>query len=153
MSAMSYDLHFVRKTAEQSWEDALSGEFSDTPPDAGAWAAIADAARRILGEIEVGGGRSAFELEHEPTGIELAVYGGYASLTVPFWYKGDDAAQVVRALYDLASVVERHTGLTGYDPQVESPVAEAAPERAVAVFDDVAADFARRGISSPSNDL
>ncbi|WP_433219439.1 hypothetical protein ACQP00_15215 [Dactylosporangium sp. CS-047395] len=150
---MSYDLHFVPKTADQSWEDALSGEFPDTPPDAAAWAAITDAARRILGEVEVESGRSSFELEHEPTGIELAVYGGYASLTVPFWYKGEDAVQVVRALYALALVVERHTGLIGYDPQVEAPVAEAGPERAVAVFDDVAADFARRGIRSPSNDL
>ncbi|WP_433060757.1 hypothetical protein [Dactylosporangium sp. CS-033363] len=150
---MSYDLHFVPKSPDQSWEDALRGEVSDTPPDAVAWAAIADAARRILGEVEVQGGRASFELEHEPTGIELALYGRYASLTVPFWYKGEDAAQVVRALYALALAVERHTGLTGYDPQVESPVAEADAERAVAVFDDVAADFAARGISSPSNDL
>ncbi|MBL7255885.1 hypothetical protein [Paractinoplanes lichenicola] len=73
---------------------------------------------------------------------------------MPYWYKGADAERVVRALYDLGRLVEETTGLAGYDPQVELPLTEAAarPGLAVAVFDDVAADFARRGYSSPSAD-
>ena len=50
------------------------------------------------------------------------------------------AAQIVRAVYELGRVVERHTGLTGYDPQAGVSLAEAAtrPEDAVKAFDQVA---------------
>ncbi|GAB2585461.1 hypothetical protein Aab01nite_52850 [Paractinoplanes abujensis] len=154
---MSYDLTFVDKPADQSWEDLLEtlGE-DDEPgerPGERTWNAVLTDARRILGEVTDTSGGSHYELNHEPTGIQLSLYAGEAGITVPYWYKGADAVRVVQAIYALGHIVEQHTGLSGYDAQVELPLAEAAarPGLAAAVFDDVAADFARRGYSSPSS--
>jgi hypothetical protein len=83
--------------------------------------------------------------------IQLSYYAGEAGSTVPYWYAGADAAAVVDKIYQLGRVVEDATGLAGFDPQVELPLAEAQPDLARAAFDQVAAMFARRGISSPSN--
>jgi len=151
---MSFDLTFVRKSADQSWDEALDGSEEDTDgePDAQAWAGIVGDARQILGDIELHSGGDYFELDHEPTGIQVSLYAGEAGITVPYWYEGAEAREIVRTLYRLAAVIERHTGLTGYDAQVDLPVAEVAerPELAASSFDMVAASFARRGISSPS---
>ncbi|WP_426513348.1 hypothetical protein ACPPVO_23680 [Dactylosporangium sp. McL0621] len=153
---MSYDLAFVRKTAEQSWDEALQGDddASAELPDHETWSAIVADARRVLGDVAMHPSGGSYAMEHEPSGIELHLYSNIATITVPYWYKGADAETVVRAMYDLGRIVERHTGLTGYDVQTESSLEEAAahPELAMANFDDVAASFARRGISSPSND-
>jgi len=153
---MSYDLDFVRKTADQSWDDALDGTEEDTDgePDAQIWARIVSDARAILGDVELHSGGDYFELDHEPTGIQLSLYANDAGITVPYWYAGQEAQEIVRTIYRLAAVIEEHTGLTGYDGQVGLPVAEVAerPELAAAGFDMVAASFARRGLSSPSTE-
>jgi hypothetical protein len=152
---MSFDLTFVRKSADQSWDEALEAMEAETDgaPDARAWAGIVDDARRILGEIELHEGGEYFELDHEPTGIQLSLYAGEAAITVPYWYSGEQARLIVGTLYQLAAVIEEHTGLSGYDSQVDLPIAEAAqrPELASASFDMIAASFARRGITSPGN--
>lgn len=152
---MSFDLTFVRKAADQSWEDALeAGDDLETDgtPDAQAWARIVRDAREILGEIDLHDGGEYLELDHEPTGIQLSLYADEAAITVPYWYAGTQAQEIARTLYRLAAVIEEHTEFSGYDGQADLPVAEAAerPELAMASFDMVAASFARRGISSPS---
>jgi hypothetical protein len=159
---MSYDLVFVPKTDTQSWEQALRiserpvGEHGRTVrPDPQAWAAVAAEAERLLGKVELEQDAEHFGLDHEPTGMEIGLYADAASITVPFWYAGRDAAAVIDVVYRLAGVIERHTGLTGYDAQLELAVAEAAgrPGLALAVFDQVARSFAQRGIASPSNNM
>lgn len=151
---MSFDLTFVRKTADQSWDEALDSAEDDTDgePDAQAWARIVNDAREILGDIDLHSGGDYFELDHEPTGIQLSLYADEAGITVPYWYAGAEAQEIVRTIYRLAAVIEEHTGLSGYDGQVDLPVAEVAerPELAAASFDMVAASFRTRGISSPS---
>ena len=149
---MSYDLTFLRKDDAQSWDEALEaleervGEDADAgPPDAQAWAHIVAEAQQLLGDVELHQNERFFELDHEPTGIQLALYGDGAGITVPYWYAGAKAEAIIELIYQLGLSVERHTPLVGYDPQLELAVAEAAhqPQLAVAIFDQVAQSFAR----------
>jgi hypothetical protein len=157
---MSYDLTFLPKNDDESWEQAFEAmeeraedDVETGSPDVEAWARIAAEARQVLGDVELHESADHFELDHEPTGIQISLFGGEAGVTVPYWYKGSDAAAIVGLIYRLGLIVERHTGLVGYDGQVELAVAEAAgqPELAVSCFDQVAQSFASRGIASPSN--
>jgi hypothetical protein len=158
---MSYGLDFLRKTPDQSWEEALDTTEEETGadrpgarPDAEVWARIVADARQVLGEVGLHEDDDYFELDHERTGIQLSLYAASAGLTVPYWYSGAEAETVVGLVYRLALIVERHTGLAGYDPQTGLAVSDAAarPELAVQVFDQTAVMFARRGIRSPGND-
>lgn len=153
---MSYDLIFMARSDDQSWEEALEAAEeaeNDERPDAEAWARLVAGARRVLGEVSVFEGTHNYELTHEPTGIQVSYFGDEAGITVPYWYRGDDARRIVTALHQLGEVVQAVTGLPGYDPQLELSLSDAVaqPALAVRVFDDVAASFAERGISSPSN--
>ncbi|GGN63283.1 hypothetical protein GCM10010112_22400 [Actinoplanes lobatus] len=156
---MSYDLTFLAKSDDQDWEDALEAleeEQGDDggSPDRAAWDRIVADAREFLGDVELYEDGSYLELDHEATGIQLSLYAREAGIAVPYWYSGQDAERIVALIYRLGLVVERHTGLAGYDGQVGLGVAEAAgqPELAVTIFDQVARSFASRGIVSPSNE-
>jgi hypothetical protein len=153
---MSYDLIFVPRSDDQSWEEALDAAEeaeNDERPDAEAWARLVAAARQVLGEVSVFDGTHNYELTHESTGIQVSYYADEAGITVPYWYRGEDARRIVTALHQLGEAVQAATGLPGYDPQLELPLSDAVarPELAVKAFDDVAASFAERGISSPGN--
>ncbi|XVU21985.1 hypothetical protein ACQPZJ_32575 [Actinoplanes sp. CA-054009] len=141
---MSYDLIFLDKAAGQSWDEALEAIEEDDDdsggmPDGGQWAAVVAGAREILGEVTEFRGDGYYELDHEPTGIQLSLYVGSAGVAVPYWYRGEDAKRIVDAIYGLGRVVERSTGLEGYDRQIELPIAEAEarPDLAAAVFDQI----------------
>ncbi|MEV0327918.1 hypothetical protein AB0H63_15950 [Micromonospora echinospora] len=154
---MSYDLIFAPRNDDQSWDDTLNAAEeadSDERPSGEAWARLVAAARQVLGEVSVfEGAHNYYELTHEPTGIQVSYHAEGAGITVPYWYRGGDARAVVTAIYQLGEAVQAVTGLPGYDPQLELPLSDALaqPELAVSVFDKVAASFAKRGISSPSN--
>ncbi|CCH20479.1 hypothetical protein [Micromonospora lupini] len=153
---MSYDLTFVPRSDDQSWDDALDAAEeadSDERPSGEAWARLVVAARQVLGEVSVFEGAYNYELTHEKTGIQLSYYRQEAGITVPYWHRGGDARAVVAAMYQLGEAVQAVTGLPGYDPQLELPLSDALaqPELAVRVFDDVANSFREREISSPSN--
>ncbi|MFF4894414.1 hypothetical protein [Micromonospora chersina] len=153
---MSYDLIFVPRSDDQSWDDALEaaeGADTDERPGAETWARLVVAARQVLGEVSLFEGAHNYELTHEPTGIQLSYYAEEAGIRVPYWYRGGDAQAIVTAMYRLGEAVQAVTGLPGYDPQLELPLSDAVaqPELAVRVFNDVAASFAERGISSPSD--
>ncbi|SBT67806.1 hypothetical protein GA0070622_4871 [Micromonospora sediminicola] len=153
---MSYDLIFVPRGDDQSWDDALEAAEEaddDERPSGETWARLVAAVRQVLGEVSVFDGAHNYELTHEPTGIQVSYFAGEAAITVPFWYRGADAQAVVTAMYRLGEAVQMVTGLSGYDPQMELPIADAAAraEDAVRMFDEVASSFAARGISSPTN--
>lgn len=158
---MSYDLIFVPKAEDQTWDDALEAveeaaeeDDGDGPPSAEVWGRVLLAAGKVLGEVSVFAGASNYEMDHQPTGIQVSYYAQEAAITVPYWYRGDDARAIVETIYRLGQVVQAETGLPGYDPQVELPLAEAAaqPQLAVECFNHVAASFAERGYLSPSGD-
>ncbi len=144
MRAMSYDLTFVPRADDETWEEALEAaeeDDDDTMPNADVWEALVAAANRILGDVSVFQGAGNYELTHEPTGIQVSYFGTEASVTVPYWYRGDSARAVVDTAYRLGAVVQAETGLPGYDPQLDLALADAAarPDLAVECFDQVAA--------------
>lgn len=139
---MSYDLTFLARTAEQSWDEAIEAAQeveSYGPPDVRVWRAILDGARGVLGEVDVFESDDWYELTHESTGIQVSLFAAEAGMTVPYHYAGEDAKAVLLLVYRIGRVVERATGWSGYDPQVEMPIAEAATQigLGVATFDRV----------------
>jgi hypothetical protein len=146
---MSYDLTFVPRAEGQSWDEALEAAeehpVDAAGPDPVAWGAILAAARETLGEVDVHRDDDGFELTHEATGIHASYDGRAAAISVPYWYTGDRAAAIVDRLYTLGERMQRATGLTGYDPQVELALTDAStrPELAVASFDTVAEALGR----------
>jgi hypothetical protein len=153
-STMSYDLILLPKPAGQSWEAALEALEVAQPggrPDAQAWARIVAGASRILGDVVTHEADYGYDLDHEPTGIELSYSAVEAGIGVPYSYTGAEAAAVVQKIYQLGRVVEAATGFTGYDPQLELPLADAMPQagRAVAAFEQVATSLAERGTGAP----
>jgi hypothetical protein len=148
---MSYDLIFARLAPDQTWDDYLEedrdfeeGEDgSDLAPET--WQRIVARVREILPNAVDAGG----ELDDESTAIQILCSADEASLQVPYWHEGPAARRVVTAMYQISAILEEETGLRGFDPQIEMAVSEAAAhvDEAVAVFDNIAASFAARGIT------
>ena len=158
---MSYDLTFLPKTDDQSWDEALDAAeqrvvaseesgAEDGRFDPQVWAALVAAARAELGEVHVFESPSHAEVSHHETGIQLSLFSDEAAITVPYWHEGERAAEVMAQVFRLAAVVERETGLHGFDPQSGLPLAEAAADSglATATFDRVADSFRRHGDAS-----
>lgn len=131
---VSYDIYFVRRDPGQSFEDALeSTEESFAGGDPGPltqveleqWERILPHAKSILGEIEEFTGESKRELSHPATGLQLSIFPGEISITVPYWQSDEDSVAVMEKVYGLARAVEDETGLEGYDPQLREPVRDA----------------------------
>ncbi|MBC6462841.1 hypothetical protein, partial [Actinomadura sp. HBU206391] len=68
---MSYDLRFLWKNDDQSWDQALEAleerveEDADTEsPDAEAWARILAEVQQLLGDVELHQNAEFFELDH-----------------------------------------------------------------------------------------
>jgi hypothetical protein len=140
---MSYDLTFLPKTDDQSWEEAMDAAEeaeSDGPPDPRVWRVILDGATAVLGEVDVFEGQDNYELTHHPTGIQVSLFSTEAGISVPYHFAGEDAKVVLRLIYQLGRIVEAATGWSGYDPQSDLPIAEAAETlgHGVETFDTVA---------------
>ena len=144
---MSYDLIFVPKSDDQSWEEALGAAEEDEVgdrPSPEIWASLLAATRQILGnEVSVAQDDTFYEVDDEATGVQLSYYAREAAITVPYWYRGERAMTIIRSVYQLAEAVEKLTGLPGFDPQLELPLPEAAarPDLAVQIFDEAAGSF------------
>lgn len=140
---MAYDLTFLRRRPGQAWEEcgqAAEEPGGGQPPDEAVWSAIVAGVRQVLGEVSVSARDAVRALDHVPTGIELRLSADRASVSVPYWYSGDEAVAVLHQLYALGEIIERHAGLCGYDPQAELPLAEARRhvELGVRAFDRIA---------------
>ncbi|MEZ3179229.1 hypothetical protein KYY02_11170 [Streptomyces pimonensis] len=120
---MSYDIDFLRRRDGQSWDEVLEA-MEDTADDSepiparllGAWGRIVPQARALLGEVNITEHeQESRDLSHSDTGIDLSVFGDEVSITVPYWYAGDNAAVVRGTVFALSAIVEKGTGLTAYD--------------------------------------
>jgi hypothetical protein len=49
--------------------------------------------------------------------IQVTVFNNSVSLTIPYWYKGNDARQVFQQLMDYLKVIRKTSGYFVYDPQ------------------------------------
>jgi hypothetical protein len=128
---VGYDIYFVRRDPGGSFEDALEDiEDSYDEGDPGPltsveleqWDTLLPRAREILGLVEVFEDDRTRELFAVDTGIQLSLFAGEVSVTVPYEHGTDAAVAVMHKVYSLARAVEDATGLEGYDPQLEEPV-------------------------------
>jgi hypothetical protein len=55
-----------------------------------------------------------------------------------------DASGTIRKLFALSVTVEKETGLTAYDPQVEMPLPDTPPQRAMGIMSLVTTDLRNR---------
>ncbi|MCM2422825.1 hypothetical protein [Streptomyces sp. RKAG293] len=149
---MSYDIYFVTRREGRSWEETLQeleveeepeGECRLTAEMIATWERIVPQAQSALGEIELFETEEVRELNHDG-GIQLSVFGEEVSITVPYWHSGDQAASVFSKILALAAVVERETGRTAYDPQVEQPLFGQHPQHSIALMSTVTDDLRSR---------
>ncbi|MEW2494162.1 hypothetical protein AB0942_11525 [Streptomyces nodosus] len=149
---MSYDIYFLNLRDGQSWDEALeamegSAEESEPIPAwlLEAWYRIIPQTRTLLGEVEITEyEQESRDLSHSGTGIDLSVFGDEVSITVPYWHTGDEAAAALGKVFALSAVVEKETGLTAYDPQMERPLADAPPEDVIGLMSRTTEDLRSR---------
>lgn len=150
--AVSYDIYFLSRRDGQSWDEVLeamedAAEHSEPIPSRllEAWDRIVPQARMLLGEVDITEyEQESRDLSHSATGIDLSVFGDEVSITVPYWHTGDDAAVVFGKLFALSAVVEKETGLTAYDPQIERPLAETQPQGLIELMSRITNDLRSR---------
>ena len=85
--------------------------------------------------------QESLDLSHSGTGINLSVFGDEVSITVPYWHAGHDAEVVLDKVFALSAIVEKETGLTAYDPQLERPLTDGQPEAATEVISRITEDL------------
>ncbi|MER5947827.1 hypothetical protein ABT127_17375 [Streptomyces sp. NPDC001904] len=153
---MSYDIYFLRRDARQSWDDVLEAAEAAAEAAAGdsapipaelleAWQRIVPQARALLGDVDITEyEQESRDLSHSGTGIDLSVFGDELTITVPYWHAGDAAGTVLGTLFALSALVEKETGLTAYDPQVEMPLRETSPQQAASIMSGVTTDLRNR---------
>jgi hypothetical protein len=131
---VSYDIYFVRRDPGQSFEDALDATEESFEGDPGPlsdveleqWDEVLPAARAVLGDVQEFSDETTRELSDRDTGIELSLFNGEMAIRVPLDDQEDEDGEIMARVYELARVVERVTGLEGYDPQTGSPVSDLA---------------------------
>jgi hypothetical protein len=150
---VSYDIYFLNRRPDQSWDEALEELEEDqdveveglVPPELiEAWDRIVPRARGLLGEIELFENGETCELTHHATGIQASVFIDEVAITVPYWHTGDEAERILGSVYALAAMIEHETGMEGYDPQVERPISELAPQQGVSVMSAASGDLRKR---------
>jgi len=116
------------------------------PMDKQAWEQIVTGARAIFGDdITTDAADGRYELDDELTAIQLTCHDDLPSISVPYWFTGAKAGQILAKMYELGRLVETATGLIGHDPQLALSLAEATSviNRGVAIFDRTAETLAR----------
>jgi hypothetical protein len=149
---VSYDIYFLSRRDGQSWDEVLeamedAAEHSEPIPTRllETWDRIVPQARVLLGEVDITEYENeSRDLSHSGTGIDLSVFGDEVSITVPYWHAGDDAAVVLGKVFALSAIVEKETGLTAYDPQMERPLAEIRTRGATELMSTVTEDLRSR---------
>ncbi|WP_407110508.1 hypothetical protein ACE1N8_15110 [Streptomyces sp. DSM 116494] len=149
---MSYDIYFLNRRDGQSWDEvleAMEGAAEDSEPIPArlleAWDRIVPQARALLGGVDITEyEQESRDLSHSDTGIDLSVFGDEVSITVPYWHAGNDAAGVLGKVFTLSAIVEKETGLTAYDPQVDRPLADASPQCVIGLMSRTTEDLRSR---------
>jgi hypothetical protein len=125
---MSFDLYFLPRGSEESWEDAMarlevaaeSGPEGLSATALAQWERIRAAVDPVLPEATEYSGDDHRQLDDDATGIQLSLFESEVSLTVPYWYDGEAADRIVATLRAVVERVEEATGLVAYDPQAEA---------------------------------
>lgn len=138
---MSYDIYFRRLALRPCEEDPEDVDYTEA--DLAAWDRLIPLVRAALGEIDVFEGPPSWEISHVPTGLQVSLFEGQWTVTVPYWTRGEGAAFTLRTLYRIAKIVARETGTYGFDPQLAQQISQVIDPASAGrpFFDKVAQQF------------
>jgi len=57
--------------------------------------------------------------EENCNGIQITLFDDEATVTVPFWHRGDKAADAFREIWEYLEIISREAGYLIYDPQID----------------------------------
>lgn len=151
---MSYDFRlFKRRAGEDPRVTAQrdSEEFGSTPPDPQKEALKRKVADALIAhnpklevsqfdydelakfeKISVGQARLKYrhlELngpEDDDNGIQITLFDDEASVTVPFWHEGDQAADTFREIWGYLEIISKEADYLIYDPQIDQVIEPSA---------------------------
>jgi hypothetical protein len=123
---VSYDILFVPRRPDQSWDEALDeAEGRDVLTVAiGAerlaqWDRIVQALRERVGPVDVLVDEDVCEATHV-SGLQVSLFPDEASVTFPYWEQADQEA-FHHVVVDVVRMVEHETGLSAWDAQTDEP--------------------------------
>jgi hypothetical protein len=135
---MSYDIYFIRP---EDCADPATALEADAPSDPASRANDRRLARMLVeaypeleifptegdGGLESGqgsdveaipaGGVVEINTPEDGSGIQIALYGRFAALSVPYWYEGREAEAVFADVERYATLLVERGGYRMYDPQ------------------------------------
>ena len=136
---MSYDLdafrlppgRSAREFIESGDREALTDD--ESPPTEAERIAMERAAAALLA-LDPGAERLDDEgwIEITSGTIQIMLSPREAGITVPYWYEGEEADAVLERMFAYARVLAGELGYTVWDPQNDTIVDPAAPDRAAA---------------------
>ena len=137
---MSYDLIFLPRGSDQTWQDALDAAELDEvyggPLPSDDWRSIIELASTQLPHCRDTSNVERNALEDDDTGIELSATLVEAGLSVPYWHTGEAAARIIRTMYLLGEGISRLTGLAGFDQQTNMPATVENTEYAIRIYEE-----------------
>jgi hypothetical protein len=120
-------------------EETAGQDLKLMPEDIAMWARINTSLAALMPGCEETEDERFRELSAETMGVQISMYPGELSLSVAYWYEGDEAVTVVAQLRQIVAAIEEVTGLVAYDPQSTAPFLDGGAMAAVATFDQAAA--------------
>jgi hypothetical protein len=121
---VTYDIALLPRVGRESLEEAIARLRLDEdveldPALVEHWRQIESNARRIVRGIRTTAIEpTCRELTDDRTGITVTAE-HYVTVSIPFWYDGDQRVRMLDTLLQLAAQLESDTGLAGHDLQVK----------------------------------
>lgn len=123
---MSYDILFVPRRPDQSWQDALDAAEREDALDVAVgpermqqWDRIVVALKRRLGGLDVAVSEEACEASSD-SGLQVSLFPEEAAVSFPYWEREDPGA-FHDVVVDVVGLLERETGLSAWDAQTDAP--------------------------------
>ncbi len=148
---MSFDLYFLHRPETGNWDDAIAAmaarakaEPPVTETDRELWSRVERRLCDILPDLEGYDGDRFRESTDGSIGLQVFFSPGDITLSIPYWYEGEEADRIVDLLRRVARAIGDETGLTAYDPQDDREflAPEGDPAR---VLDDVSRTASQLG--------
>ena len=148
---VSFDLYFLSLRPGETWADAMARReesAAEQAPlddaDLACWDSVCARLAALLPDAEIFQGGAHRELSDDVTGIQVSLFHGELSLSVPYWYSGSEAQALIALLREVVLAIEAETGLTAYDPQADgAPFIGGGDAAAAQTFDRVRDALAR----------
>jgi hypothetical protein len=152
---VSFDLYFLSLRPGETWADAMArreeSAVEQAPlddADLARWDSVRARLAALLPDAETFQGGAHRELSDDATGIQVSLFHGELSLSVPYWYSGSEAHALIALLREVVLEIEAETGLTAYDPQADAPFIGRGDAAAAQAF-DLARDALARILNEP----